>query len=91
VIAGHAIDQAYADPALWPGLSSSLAIRPAGPDHPGVAPNLTVFLPRIAWPFRGRRELPDAVLAADLLDSAEPRAVRAGAQRLDDLLKEHLP
>jgi excisionase family DNA binding protein len=91
VIAGHPIDQAYVDPALWPGLSAALAIRPAGPDQAGVASNLTVFLPRIAWPFRGRRELPDSVLAADLIDSADPRAVRAGAQRLDELLKEHLP
>jgi excisionase family DNA binding protein len=91
VIAGHVIDQAYVDPALWPALSSALAIRSAGPGDPGVAPNLTVFLPRIAWPFRGRRELPDSVLAADLLDSADPRAVRAGAQRLDELLREHLP
>ena len=91
VIAGHVIDQAYVDPVLWPALSSALAIRPAGPDHPGAVPNLTVFLPRIAWPFQNRRELPDSVLAADLLDSAEPRAVRAGAWRLDELLKEHLP
>jgi excisionase family DNA binding protein len=91
VIAEHVIDQAYVDPALWPALSSSLAIRPAGPDHPEMAPNLTIFLPRIAWPFQGRGELPDAVLAADLLDSVEPRAVRAGAQRLGELLKEHLP
>jgi hypothetical protein len=91
VIAEHAIDQAYVDPALWPALSSGLAIRPAGPDHLGVAPNLAIFLPRIGWPFRGRRELPDSVLAADLLDSPEPRAVSAGAQRLGELLREYLP
>ena len=91
VISEHAVDQAYVDPASWPDLSSALAIRSAGPDHPDVVPNLTVFLPRIAWPFRGRPELPDSVLAADLLDSAEPRAVRAGVQRLDELLREHLP
>jgi hypothetical protein len=90
-IAEHVVDQVYVDPAQWSALSHALAIRPAGPDHPGVEPNLTVLLPRIVWPFPGRRELPDSVLAADLLDSAEPRAVRAGAQRLDELLKEHLP
>jgi len=91
VIAEHVIDQAYVDPVLWPALSSALAIRLAGPDHQGLVPNLTVFLPRIAWPFRSRREVPDSVLAADLLDSAEPRAVRAGALRLGELLREHLP
>ena len=85
----HAVDQAYVDPALWPPLSSALAIQPAWPDDPGALPNLTVYLPRIAWPFRGRPELPDSVLAADLLDSAEPRAVRAGALRLDELLREY--
>jgi hypothetical protein len=72
-------------------VSSALAIRPASPDHPDLVPNLTVFLPRIAWPFRSCRELPDSVLAADLLDSADPRAVRAGARRLDELLRDHLP
>jgi len=91
VIAEHVVDQVYVDPALWPSLSQALAIRPAGPEHPGVEPNLTVLLPRITWPFQGRRELPDSVLAADLLDSAEPRAVTAGARRLDELLEEHLP
>jgi hypothetical protein len=91
VTAEHVIDQAYVDPVRWPALSSALAIRPAGPGHPGAVPNLTVFLPRIGWPFQNRRELPDSVLAADLLDSAEPRAVRAGARRLDELLKEHRP
>lgn len=91
VIAEHDIDQAYADPALWPALCRALAIRPAGPDHPDAAPNLTVFLPRIGWPFAGLEEVPDPVLAADLLDSAEPRAARAAAQRLDELLEDHLP
>ena len=54
VIAEHVIDQAYVDPVRWPALSSALAIRPAGPDRPGAVPNLTVFLPRIAWPFQGQ-------------------------------------
>lgn len=91
VVAERVIDQAYVDRAVRPALSSALAIRPAGPDHPDVVPNLTVFLPRIAWPFPDGREVPDSVLAADLLDSAEPRAVAAGVQRLEELLKEHLP
>jgi excisionase family DNA binding protein len=91
VIADHGVDQAYVDAALWPDISRTLAIRAAGPDNPAVVPNLTVFLPRIPWLFTGLRELPDAVLAADLLDSAEPRAVSAGADRLVELLQELLP
>jgi hypothetical protein len=87
-IAQQAIDQAYVDPLVWPELAANLAIGVAGPDRPDVMPNLIVFLPRITWPFHGRLELPDSVLAADLLDSPEPRAVRAGAQRLDELLSE---
>lgn len=91
MVAEHAVDQAYVDPALWPSLSRTLAIRAAGSDNPAVVPNLTVFLPRIAWPFTDRHSLPDSVLAADLLDSAEPRAVNAGTERLIELLHEQLP
>ena len=81
------IDQLYADPALWPDTSHALAIRTASP---GTVPNLTVLLPRIAWPFGDRTAIPDSVLAADLLESPEPRAVRAGAQRLSLLLNKSL-
>jgi hypothetical protein len=84
------VDQLYADPVLWPDIARDLAIRAAGPDSPGVVPNLTVLLPRIAWPFSGRAAVPDSVLAADLLESPEPREVRAGAQRLAELLEESL-
>jgi hypothetical protein len=51
---------------------------------------MTVYLPKIPWPFGERMEMPDSVLAAGLLDSPEPRAIRAGAERLNELLKEHL-
>jgi hypothetical protein len=84
------IDQVYADPAAWPSISRALAIRDAGPGTAGLVPNMTVYLPKIPWPFGERTELPDSVLAADLLDSPEPRAIRAGAERLNELLKEHL-
>jgi excisionase family DNA binding protein len=90
VIADHRVDQAYVDSARWPDISRTLAIRPAGPDNPAAVPNLTVLLPRIPWPFTDRHDLPDAVLAADLLDSAEPRAASAGAERLVELLREQL-
>jgi excisionase family DNA binding protein len=84
------IDQVYADPALWSDISHALAIRPTGPDNPGATPNLTVLLPKIAWPFGDRTAIPDSVLAADLLESPEPRAVRAGAQRLSQLLNKSI-
>ncbi|MGD0701976.1 MAG: helix-turn-helix domain-containing protein [Trebonia sp.] len=84
------VDQVYADPAVWPGISRALAVREAVPGNPGLVPNMTVHLPRIPWPFDERAELPDSVLAADLLDSPEPRAIRAGAERLHELLREYL-
>lgn len=84
------VDQVYADPSVWPGISRDLAVREAGPGSPGLVPNMTVHLPRIAWPFDKRAELPDSVLAADLLDSLEPRRTRAGAERLNELLREYL-
>lgn len=82
------IDQAYVDPARWSDISRALAIRVAGPSGRGLTSNLAVFLPRIGWPLAGRDELPDSVLAADLLESAEPRVVTAGAARLNELLRE---
>lgn len=84
------IDQAYVDPARWNDISRALAIRVAGPGDSGLTSNLAVFLPRIGWPLAGRDELPDSVLAADLLESAEPRVVGAGAARLNELLKDTL-
>jgi excisionase family DNA binding protein len=82
------IDQVYADPAAWPSISRALAVREVGPGNSGLVPNMTVYLPKIPWPFEERAELPDSVLAADLLDSPEPRAIRAGAARINELLKE---
>jgi hypothetical protein len=84
------VNQIYADPVLWPDISHILAIRTVGPDSPGLVPNLTVHLPRIAWPFGDLAVIPDSVLAADLVESPEPRAVRVGAQRLSELLKNSL-
>jgi hypothetical protein len=85
------VDQFYSNSVLWPDIARDLAIRTAGPDSPGVMPNLTMFLPKIPWPFGDRAAVPDSVLAADLIDSSEPREVRAGAQRLAELLEESLP
>ncbi len=79
------IPEFYIDEAQWPALSRSLALRE------GAVPNLRVRIPKEAWPFAD--DVPsvdsgvsDAVLAADLLDHVEPRAVTAGAARLAELL-----
>ena len=84
------IDQAYVDPARWDDISRALAIRVAEPGDRGLTSNLTVLLPRIGWPLTGREEVPDSVLAADLLESAEPRVVNAAAARLNELLRGSL-
>lgn len=74
------VNQVYVKPDQWLALARALAIREA----PSQA-NLLVRLPKSVWPFEGRDAVPDSVLAADLLESAEPRAVRAGALRLNEL------
>lgn len=76
------VNQVYVEPERWPALARALAIREA-PQQP----NLLVMLPKGVWPFEGRDEIPDSVLAADLLESPEPRAVRAGALKLNDLAR----
>lgn len=55
---------------------------------PSFDANVVIKHPRIVWPFEGRGAVPDAAIAADLLQSAEPRAVRAGQLRLNELLAE---
>ncbi|WP_408895575.1 helix-turn-helix domain-containing protein [Nocardioides sp. R1-1] len=78
------IPQFYLAEEQWPALSHSLALRE------GAEPRLVVRLPREVWPFaEGRlRGVGDAVLAADLLEAAEPRAVAAGAACLSELLDD---
>lgn len=79
----------YVAAESWPELSRSLALREA------ADPNLRIRLPNEVWPFAdperlGHAVVGDAVLAADLLDADEPRAVAAGAVRLDELLESWL-
>lgn len=69
----------------WPGLSRSLVLRE------GADATVRIRLPNEVWPFADpesseRVVVGDAVLAADLLEADEPRAVAAGAARLDELL-----
>ena len=79
------IPEFYVEEAQWPELSRSLALRE------GADPNLRVRVPKEVWPFADDAPsvdsgVGDAVLAADLLDHVEPRAVAAGAARLAELL-----
>ena len=85
VALGEPIAEFYIAEELWPDLSRSLALRE------GAEPNLRVRVPNEVWPFAdvgpsGQGRVGDAVLAADLLEAAEPRAVAAGAARLGELL-----
>lgn len=74
------IPECYVPADEWRGISKSFALRAS---H---APTLILRIPTAVWPFEGFDEVPDAALAADLLNSAEPRAVTAGELRLNDLL-----
>lgn len=85
VVLGDGVPEFYVEASVWPQLAQSLAIR-EGPE-----PNLLVRIPRDVWPFdisAGAPVVSDATLAADLLESAEPRAVAAGAARLNELLAQ---
>lgn len=79
------ISEFYVEASQWPELSRSLALRE------GADPNLRIRLPKEVWPFAedgafAPGGVGDAVFAADLLESMEPRAVAAGAARLAELL-----
>lgn len=76
------IPEIYVDSERWPSLTKALAIR-----EDNGQPNLVVRVPHAIWPFVGGRAVSDAMLAADLLDAAEPRAVSAGGLRLQELLR----
>lgn len=68
----------YVSEQAWQRLRSALHLREAN----GQA-NVVVRVPRGCWPFADR--LGAAALAADLLESSEPRAVKAGELLLNGL------
>jgi len=74
--------EVYMQLSEWVRIARSLALQPS---HDA---NLMVRHPMLVWPFEGRDAIPDAAIAADLLNSAEPRVVRAGQLRLNELLEE---
>lgn len=89
-VGGRGLDLvALADPVLecyvaeerWAQLASSLALRES------LEPNVRMRIPREVWPFSEFGDsVPSAALAADLLESPEPRSVSAGSERLNQLL-----
>ena len=83
VALGDSVPEFYIDASAWPQLSRSLAIRESISE-----PNVLIRIPNDVWPFGDWPAVSDAVLAADLLESGEPRAVSAGASRLNDLLAQ---
>lgn len=82
LVALRAVEEVYVRAEEWPQLVRRLGVK-QGVDEP----NLVVRLPAAVWPFEhyphGRPGL--AVLAADLLDSPEPRAIEAGVAALNEL------
>lgn len=80
VASGKQMTEIYLHLEDWDSLAHSLALRPS---HEG---NLLIRHPMVIWPFEGREIVPDAAIAADLLNSPEPRVVRAGEIVLNELL-----
>jgi len=75
------MSEVYARTDQWSRIAESLAIRPAT----NASANLVVRLPHRVWPFDGASQVSDAALAADLLESPEPRAVAAAVDKLNDM------
>lgn len=78
LVALDPISELYVPPSRWPQLRGKFQIAEKAPQ-----PNLLVRLPRDVWPFEPAAKAGPAVLAADLVESAEPRAVAAGAAQLN--------
>jgi excisionase family DNA binding protein len=82
VAVGKPRPEFYMPISEWGHIARSLALQPSRDA------NLVIHHPVMVWPFDSRDAIPDAAIAADLLHSAEPRAVRAGQLRLNELLKD---
>ena len=79
------VPEVYVLPNQWPELARSLMITEGA-----ARPNLLVRLPRGPWPFQDRHEVGLAALAADLLESAEPRSISSGVATLNDLSGQNI-
>lgn len=82
VVDGDSLPEFYMPISAFAQVARSLALQPS---HDA---DLIVRHPVMIWPFDNREAIPDAAIAADLLQSAEPRAVRAGELRLNELLRD---
>lgn len=80
LVAFDAVPQVYVRPQEWPRLERELMVK-VGPGDP----NLVLRVPRAVWPFERRGHVSAAALAADLLESAGPRAVSGGLALLNVL------
>ncbi len=78
------IPEFYCDNANLNILKSKYGLVSASPN------NLIVRVPKFKWPFADRRQMPIAVIAVDLLESAEVRTRRAGRELLETALSENL-
>ena len=82
IAAGDPRPEVYMPIKQWGHIARRLALKPS---HDA---NLLVRHPMVVWPFEAREVVPDAAIAADLLHTAEPRAVSAGELRLNELLSD---
>lgn len=71
LVSVHSVPELYVRETDLPELIRTLSLRPAA-----TRSDVLIRVPREVWPFAGRSAGP-AVLAADLLESDEPRAVTA--------------
>lgn len=83
LVALDAIPEMYVPPPRWPDLRDRFHVIEKARE-----PNLIVRLPRDVWPFEPGAEPGPAVLAVDLIESPEPRAVAAGAAQLNQLANQ---
>lgn len=81
VVVGEPRPEFYMPISAWDRVARRLALQPS---HDA---DLIIRHPLKVWPFQ-HGAVSDAIIAADLLDSAEPRAIRAGQSRLNQLLKD---
>lgn len=82
VVALGPVEHLYLPAEAWPGMMRRWHLDPSSGE-----PNLVLHVPVGVWPFEGRDEVSGAAIAADLLESAEPRAVSGGLSRLNALAR----
>ncbi len=78
------VPEVYVPADEWPRLRARLHLHAA--DGQG---NLLVRVPVSLWPWPAGAPVAPAALAADLLESPEPRARHAGAVMLNELARRH--